>query len=157
MPRLRMSGAITLLPPICRDGVDRDSFNSYCLRWLSQCVKWNYIRSLIDFFADKYTNFGSYVLCWVLDKFTDHPVTVFSFHLYSVYFNRPVALNIYDPSLVSAGSAFICPEFRYLMAGVECADSFNFNPHKWMLVNFDCSAMWWVLGSKLKRPYFRNK
>lgn len=41
-----------------------------------------------------------------------------------------------------AGSAFICPEFRHLMAGVECADSFNFNPHKWMLVNFDCSAMW---------------
>ena len=22
------------------------------------------------------------------------------------------------------------------------ADSFNFNPHKWMLVNFDCSCMW---------------
>ncbi|XP_036183120.1 aromatic-L-amino-acid decarboxylase isoform X2 [Myotis myotis] len=22
------------------------------------------------------------------------------------------------------------------------ADSFNFNPHKWLLVNFDCSAMW---------------
>ena len=41
-----------------------------------------------------------------------------------------------------AGSAFICPEFRPLMAGVERADSFNFNPHKWMLVNFDCSAMW---------------
>ncbi|XP_063223017.1 aromatic-L-amino-acid decarboxylase-like [Bacillus rossius redtenbacheri] len=41
-----------------------------------------------------------------------------------------------------AGAAFICPEFRHLMAGVELADSFNFNPHKWMLVNFDCSAMW---------------
>ncbi|XP_046470775.1 aromatic-L-amino-acid decarboxylase [Neodiprion pinetum] len=41
-----------------------------------------------------------------------------------------------------AGSAFICPEFRYLMKGVERADSFNFNPHKWMLINFDCSAMW---------------
>nr|BDD85275.1 dopa decarboxylase [Ischnura senegalensis] len=41
-----------------------------------------------------------------------------------------------------AGSAFICPETRYLMAGIDCADSFNFNPHKWMLVNFDCSAMW---------------
>lgn len=41
-----------------------------------------------------------------------------------------------------AGSAFICPEYRYLMKGVETADSFNFNPHKWMLVNFDCSAMW---------------
>lgn len=41
-----------------------------------------------------------------------------------------------------AGSAFICPEFRPLLDGVECADSFNFNPHKWLLVNFDCSAMW---------------
>ncbi|XP_014605654.1 PREDICTED: aromatic-L-amino-acid decarboxylase [Polistes canadensis] len=41
-----------------------------------------------------------------------------------------------------AGSAFICPEFRYLMKGIETADSFNFNPHKWLLVNFDCSAMW---------------
>ncbi|KAJ8679481.1 hypothetical protein QAD02_015268 [Eretmocerus hayati] len=41
-----------------------------------------------------------------------------------------------------AGSAFICPEYRYLMKGVERADSFNFNPHKWMLVNFDCSPLW---------------
>ena len=41
-----------------------------------------------------------------------------------------------------AGSSFICPEFRPLLDGVEMADSFNFNPHKWMLVNFDCSAMW---------------
>uniref|UniRef100_A0A8C5BRX8 Aromatic-L-amino-acid decarboxylase n=1 Tax=Gadus morhua TaxID=8049 RepID=A0A8C5BRX8_GADMO len=41
-----------------------------------------------------------------------------------------------------AGSSFICPEFRPLLDGVEFADSFNFNPHKWLLVNFDCSAMW---------------
>ena len=41
-----------------------------------------------------------------------------------------------------AGAAFACPEYRYLMKGVELCDSFNFNPHKWMLVNFDCSAMW---------------
>ncbi|KAJ8939238.1 hypothetical protein NQ318_015196 [Aromia moschata] len=41
-----------------------------------------------------------------------------------------------------AGTALACPEYRYLMKGVEFADSFNFNPHKWMLVNFDCSAMW---------------
>jgi len=41
-----------------------------------------------------------------------------------------------------AGSAFICPEFRPLLDGIEHADSFNFNPHKWLLVNFDCSAMW---------------
>ncbi|KAJ8679478.1 hypothetical protein QAD02_015265 [Eretmocerus hayati] len=41
-----------------------------------------------------------------------------------------------------AGAAFVCPEYRYLMSGVEYADSFNFNPHKWLLVNFDCSALW---------------
>lgn len=41
-----------------------------------------------------------------------------------------------------AGAAFACPEYRYLMEGIEYADSFNFNPHKWMLVNYDCSALW---------------
>lgn len=41
-----------------------------------------------------------------------------------------------------AGAAFICPEYRDLMKGIELVDSFDFNPHKWMLVNFDCSAMW---------------
>merc|ERR1712042_13714 len=41
-----------------------------------------------------------------------------------------------------AGNSFICPEMRYLMAGIEHADSFNINPNKWMLVSFDCSCMW---------------
>ncbi|XP_067867001.1 aromatic-L-amino-acid decarboxylase-like isoform X2 [Heterodontus francisci] len=48
-----------------------------------------------------------------------------------------------------AGSAFICPEFRPLLNGVEFSDSFNFNPHKWLLVNFDCSAMWVKKRSEL--------
>jgi aromatic-L-amino-acid decarboxylase len=39
-----------------------------------------------------------------------------------------------------AGSAMICPEFRDLMLGCERADSFVFNPHKWLFTNFDCSA-----------------
>ncbi|KAI8325999.1 hypothetical protein GQ54DRAFT_295133 [Martensiomyces pterosporus] len=46
-----------------------------------------------------------------------------------------------------AGAALVCPEFRPLAAGIERADSFNFNPHKWMLTNFDCSALW-VADSK---------
>lgn len=39
-----------------------------------------------------------------------------------------------------AGTAAILPEKRWMLDGVELADSFVFNPHKWMLVNFDCSA-----------------
>jgi aromatic-L-amino-acid decarboxylase len=40
-----------------------------------------------------------------------------------------------------AGSAWVCPELRGPMAGVERADSVCFNPHKWLLTNFDCSAL----------------
>ncbi|XP_050670093.1 aromatic-L-amino-acid decarboxylase-like isoform X4 [Leptidea sinapis] len=41
-----------------------------------------------------------------------------------------------------AGSALICQEYRHLLNGIEYADSFDVNAHKWFLVNFDCSAMW---------------
>jgi aromatic-L-amino-acid decarboxylase len=41
-----------------------------------------------------------------------------------------------------AGSACVCPEHRDLLAGIERADSLCFNPHKWLLTNFDCSAFW---------------
>lgn len=39
-----------------------------------------------------------------------------------------------------AGSGLILPEVRPLAEGVELADSFVFNPHKWLFTNFDCSA-----------------
>lgn len=41
-----------------------------------------------------------------------------------------------------AGAACVCPEFRTMLEGVEHADSFGFNPHKWLLTNFDCAALW---------------
>jgi aromatic-L-amino-acid decarboxylase len=41
-----------------------------------------------------------------------------------------------------SGTAAICPEFRPLLDGLELADSYCFNPHKWMFVNFDCDAFW---------------
>ncbi|GFT18513.1 tyrosine decarboxylase [Nephila pilipes] len=40
------------------------------------------------------------------------------------------------------GNAMICPEMRHHLKGVEYVSSFNTNPTKWMLVNYDCSAMW---------------
>jgi len=41
-----------------------------------------------------------------------------------------------------AGTAALCPEFRPLQDGLELADSYAFNPHKWMFTNFDCDCMW---------------
>jgi aromatic-L-amino-acid decarboxylase len=39
------------------------------------------------------------------------------------------------------GTAAICPEFRHIHDGLELADSYCFNPHKWMFTNFDCDCM----------------
>ncbi len=41
-----------------------------------------------------------------------------------------------------AGVAAICPEHRWIHDGVEHADSYVTNPHKWLLTTFDCSAFW---------------
>jgi aromatic-L-amino-acid/L-tryptophan decarboxylase len=41
-----------------------------------------------------------------------------------------------------AGSAAVCPELRWSHAGLELADSYCFDPHKWLLTGFDCDAFW---------------
>ena len=41
-----------------------------------------------------------------------------------------------------SGTAALCPEFRHIHQGVEFADSYCFNPHKWMFTNFDCDAFY---------------
>lgn len=38
------------------------------------------------------------------------------------------------------GTAALCPEFRDIQAGLDAADSYTFNPHKWMFTNFDCNC-----------------
>ncbi|HET8584051.1 MAG TPA: aminotransferase class V-fold PLP-dependent enzyme [Jatrophihabitans sp.] len=41
-----------------------------------------------------------------------------------------------------AGVAAVAPEFRWLNAGLDHADSYATNPHKWLLTNFDCDAFY---------------
>jgi len=41
-----------------------------------------------------------------------------------------------------SGTAALCPEFRHFQRGVEHADSYCFNPHKWMFTNFDCDCFY---------------
>jgi aromatic-L-amino-acid decarboxylase len=41
-----------------------------------------------------------------------------------------------------AGTAAICPELRHIHTGLELADSYCFNPHKWMFTNFDCDCFY---------------
>lgn len=61
-----------------------------------------------------------------------------------------------------AGSALVCPEYRPLARGAECADSLDFNPHKWLLTTFDCSCLFvrerkWLLDALSVTPaYLRS-
>jgi aromatic-L-amino-acid decarboxylase len=61
-----------------------------------------------------------------------------------------------------AGSAAVCPEYQGLLAGLEYADSYCFNPHKWLLTHFDCSALyvadrrWLVNALSITPEYLRN-
>lgn len=61
-----------------------------------------------------------------------------------------------------AGNAMICEEFRHHLDGVELADSYTFNPHKWLLTNFDCSVFWvadrrpLIDTMNIIPPYLRN-
>ncbi|XP_070514259.1 histidine decarboxylase isoform X2 [Cardiocondyla obscurior] len=52
-----------------------------------------------------------------------------------------------------AGSAFVCPEFRGWLQGIELTDSIAFNPSKWLMVHFDCTAMWVKNSQALHRTF----
>ena len=41
-----------------------------------------------------------------------------------------------------SGTAAVCPELRWIHDGLDGADSYCFNPHKWMWTSFDCDAFW---------------
>lgn len=62
-----------------------------------------------------------------------------------------------------SGTAALCPEFRYLHDGLELADSYCFNPHKWMFTNFDCDCFYVADRAALIRTltilpeYLRNR
>ena len=64
-----------------------------------------------------------------------------------------------------AGAALICPEYQSdaLQGALDRFHSFNFNAHKWLLTNFDCSCLWvrdraWLVEAlSIKPPYLRNQ
>ncbi len=62
-----------------------------------------------------------------------------------------------------SGTAALCPEFRWIHDGLELADSYCFNPHKWMFTNFDCDCFYVADRNGLIRTmsvlpeYLRNK
>jgi len=62
-----------------------------------------------------------------------------------------------------SGTAALCPEFRHTHRGVELADSYTFNPHKWMFTNFDCNCFYvadrkaLIQTLSILPEYLRNK
>ena len=62
-----------------------------------------------------------------------------------------------------AGTAMVCEEFRVHQPGLDLVDSYTFNPHKWMMVNFDCNVLWvadresLIDTMSILPPYLRNE
>jgi aromatic-L-amino-acid decarboxylase len=62
-----------------------------------------------------------------------------------------------------SGTAALCPEHRGIHEGLELADSYCFNPHKWMFTSFDCDCFWVADRAALVRTlsilpeYLRNR
>jgi aromatic-L-amino-acid decarboxylase len=52
-----------------------------------------------------------------------------------------------------AGSAAVCPELRGHFDGWERADSIGVNPHKWLGVPMDCSALWTRRPDDFRRAF----
>ncbi|HTT27465.1 MAG TPA: aminotransferase class V-fold PLP-dependent enzyme, partial [Solirubrobacteraceae bacterium] len=52
-----------------------------------------------------------------------------------------------------AGSAMVCPEYRWAFAGVDRADSLVVNPHKWLLTPMDCSLLWTSRREDFRRAF----
>jgi len=50
-----------------------------------------------------------------------------------------------------AGATAVLPSMRHWFDGWELVDSFSFNPHKWLLTNFDCAALWVADSGPLKK------
>ncbi len=69
----------------------------------------------------------------------------------------------YHIDAAALGTAMVCPEFRHYIQGIELADSYSFNPHKWMFTNFDCNVFWVANRQELINTfsilpeYLRNK
>jgi aromatic-L-amino-acid/L-tryptophan decarboxylase len=61
------------------------------------------------------------------------------------------------------GTAALCPEYRHFQNGLEYADSYAFNPHKWMFTNFDCDCFYvadraaLIKALSILPEYLRNK
>ncbi|HTE45758.1 MAG TPA: pyridoxal-dependent decarboxylase, partial [Gemmatimonadaceae bacterium] len=51
------------------------------------------------------------------------------------------------------GALAVVPEYRYILDGVEDADSLVVNPHKWLFTPFDCSAFFIKRPDVLKRAF----
>ena len=52
-----------------------------------------------------------------------------------------------------AGSATVCPEFRWIWDGVEYADSIVVNPHKWFFTPVDCSVLYTRKPDMLRKTF----
>ncbi|OMJ22405.1 Aromatic-L-amino-acid decarboxylase [Smittium culicis] len=128
-------------------GITTGSDGSITKSLIETAVKECFDADLVPFFITG--TFGTTAICAIDDFNGIADVTEENdlwFHLDAAY----------------AGAGLICEELRELASGMNRSDSFNFNPHKWMLVNFDLSALWFKNSYYVKsalsihRDYYKN-
>lgn len=63
----------------------------------------------------------------------------------SIQTHHTEASTVFSPwhhvDAACAGSLILLPEKKHLFEGLEDADSFVFNPHKWLFTHFECSVL----------------
>lgn len=100
--------------------------------------RFSMISSELEYAIMKDINLGFTPLCVVSALGTTGSTAVDPISDISNICNKYKLWHHIDAAL--AGTAMILPEYRHWMKGIETADSYVFNPHKWMFTNFDCSA-----------------
>ncbi|CAF2751870.1 unnamed protein product [Rotaria sp. Silwood2] len=115
--------------------LDVDEHYSLRGETLDECIQVDKQKGLIPFFV---RNFFFFIVCGTLG--TTSCCSVDNFEEIGQICQREKLWFHVDGAY--AGAALICEEFHYLINGFQYVDSFNTNPNKWLLMNFDCSCFW---------------
>lgn len=121
-------------------GVKIGGFGSDQIRKIEVDAQFSMIPEKLNLQINRDLNDGFYPLCVVSAVGTTGSHAIDPIRAISEVCKKYKLFHHVDAA--HAGNAAILPEYKWLIDGLELADSFVFNPHKWMFTNFDCSLFY---------------